>query len=56
MHFRIQLVVVADDGREHLQEIADVTRAEASMETLGLTLAESKGLLARLHAISNDIV
>jgi DNA-directed RNA polymerase subunit RPC12/RpoP len=49
MHFRIQLIVVVDDGHEHVQEIADVPRGEASLETLGLTLAESKGLLARLQ-------
>ena len=49
MHFRIQLVAVDDDGTEHLQEIADLTRAEAHIETTGLMLAESKELLHKLQ-------
>jgi len=34
MHFRIQLVIADDDGHEHRQEIADLTRTEASLKTL----------------------
>ncbi len=49
MHFRIQVVAVSDDGTEHLQEIADMMRAEATLETLGLTLEESKQLLQQLQ-------
>ena len=45
MHFRIQLVTVADDGAEHREEIADLIRTEATLETTGLTLAESKQVL-----------
>ena len=45
MHFRIQIVAVSDDGTEHLEEIADLNRSEATLETLGLTLEESKQLL-----------
>ena len=51
MHVRVRVVVVEDDGSEHQLEIADLTRAEASTATLGLTLAESKQLLATLQAI-----
>jgi len=53
MHFRIQLIAVADDGTEHQQEIADLIRAEATIETTGLTLAESKQVL---HALQRTIV
>ena len=49
MHVRIQIVMVADDGTEQRHEIADLVRAEASIETIGLTLAESKALLAALQ-------
>src|SRR5664280_2051535 len=51
MHFRIHVVVVADDGTEQLQEIADLTRTEASIETVGLTLAENKMLTHRLQQV-----
>jgi hypothetical protein len=52
MHFRIDLVAIADDGTEQQQEIAELIRAEATIETTGLTLEESKGLLQTLqHAI-----
>jgi hypothetical protein len=51
MQFRIQVVVVADDGTEHPQEIADLARTEARIETIGLTLAESKQLLRELQHI-----
>jgi hypothetical protein len=53
MHFRIQLIAVADDGTEHRHEIADLIRAEATIETTGLTLAESKEVL---HALQRSIV
>jgi len=49
MHFRIQLVVIEDNGTEHAQEIADLTRTEASIETLGLLLTESKHVLQTLQ-------
>ena len=45
MHFRIQIVAVSDDDTEQLQEIAALVRSEAMLETLGLTLEESKQLL-----------
>ncbi len=49
MHFRIQVVAVADDGMEQLQELADLSRSEPTLETLGLTLAESKQVLRQLQ-------
>ncbi len=49
MHFRIHLVTVTDDGTEHREEIADLIRAEATIETTGLTLAESKQVLSDLQ-------
>ena len=50
MHFRIQVVAVSDDGTEHLQKIADLERStEPTLETIGLTLEESKGLLQHLQ-------
>lgn len=53
MHFRVQLITVADDGTEHREEIADLIRAEATIEATGLTLAESKQVL---HALQQTIV
>jgi len=49
MRFRIQLVAIEDDGTEHLQEIAALTRGAVSMETLRLTLEESKQMLQTLQ-------
>lgn len=53
MHFRMHLIAVADDGTEHCEEIADLIRAEAAIETTGLTLAESKQVL---HNLQRSIV
>ena len=53
MHFRVQLITVADDGTEHREESADLIRAEATIEATGLTLAESKQVL---HALQRTIV
>lgn len=53
MHFRIHLIAVADDGTEHPEEIADLIRTEATIETTGLTLAESKQVL---HALQRTIL
>jgi len=49
MHFRIQIVAISGDGTEHLEEIADLNRSKATLETLGLTLEESKQLLQQLQ-------
>jgi len=53
MHFRIQIVAVSEEGTEHCQEIADLVRSKASLETLGLTLNESKQIL---HDLQQSIV
>ncbi len=49
MHFRIQVVAVSDDGTEQRKDVADLVRSEATLETLGLTLEESKQLLQALQ-------
>ena len=49
MHFRLQVVAVSDDGTEQLEELAVLVRSEATLETLGLTLDESKQLLQELQ-------
>lgn len=49
MHFRIQIVAVTDDGHEQCQEIVDLARSETSLESLGLTLNESKQILHDLQ-------
>jgi hypothetical protein len=54
MHFRIQIVAVLDDGTERLHEIADVSRSEPTLETIGLTLDESKLMLQHLQRIIID--
>lgn len=51
MHFRLQLIAVADDGTECTHEIGAMTRAAATLDTLGLTLAESKVLLGRVQQL-----
>ena len=53
MHFRIQLIAVMEDGTEHSEEIADLLRSEAKVETLGLTLKESKQIL---HSLQETMV
>jgi len=53
MHVRLEIVAVGDDGIEQRQEVADLQRGEATIETLGLTLEESKRLL---HAVQGAIV
>ena len=54
MNFRIQIVIIADDSTEQPQVIADIPRAAATLDTLGLTLAESKRLLEQLQRIMID--
>jgi hypothetical protein len=49
MHFRLQLITVFDDGTEHQQDMAELARAETTLATLGLTLEESKQLLAQVQ-------
>ena len=56
MHFRVQVVVVADDGTQHCLPLTDLVRpasgeAPVAVESLGLTLEESKGLLRSLQEV-----
>lgn len=54
MHFRIQIVISEDDSTEQPQVIADIPRAAATLDTLGLTVAESTHLLEQLQRIMVD--
>jgi hypothetical protein len=49
MQFRIEVITVADDGTEQRQELVTLIRSEAKLETMGLTLAESKQVLQHLQ-------
>jgi hypothetical protein len=52
MQFRIEVIAVADDGTECRQEVGTLTRTEATLETLGVTLAESKQVLQHLQQVA----
>jgi hypothetical protein len=54
MNFRIQVVIIADDSTEQVQVIADIPRGVATLDTLGLTLAESKHILQQLQRTMID--
>jgi len=50
MKIRVQVIVESDDGvGEIVQEIAQLERGQLRPEELGLTLAETKGLLEGLQ-------
>jgi hypothetical protein len=49
MQFRIEVIVIADDGTECRQEVVTLTRTEVKLETIGLTLTESKQVLQQLQ-------
>lgn len=49
MNFRIEVICVADDGTEQRREILTVAKEQLTMETLGLTLAEGKALVATVQ-------
>jgi hypothetical protein len=51
MHLHIQVVAIADDGTEYRENVAEIIRTETTLETLGLTLAESKHLLQELQEV-----
>lgn len=50
MKFRINVVCVNDEGTEQLSELMVLSRDDLVMETMGLTLAESKSLLHDLQS------
>jgi hypothetical protein len=45
MNVRVEMVCVRADGREQRQDVLAIERQELTMETLGMSLAESKALL-----------
>ncbi len=45
MKMRIEVVTVGADGSEHRRQVLAVERNELAMETLGMSLAESKSML-----------
>ena len=45
MEFRVQLIVVSEDGREEVEEIVSLEKEARKIEQLGLTLADSKEIL-----------
>jgi hypothetical protein len=49
MNFRIEVICVEDDGTEERREVMAVAKEHVSMETLGLTLAERKALVATVQ-------
>lgn len=51
MQFRIEVITVAEDGTECRQEVGTLTRTAATLETVGLTLAESKHVLQELQQV-----
>src|SRR5579884_2346820 len=50
MKFRIDVIRIGDDGSEQTYEMIVLERGPLAMETLGLTLAESKALLHQVQA------
>jgi hypothetical protein len=50
MHIRIRVIIESDKGAPELvQDVAHLERQELRPETLGLTLAEAKALLASVR-------
>jgi hypothetical protein len=45
MNVRVEMVCVSADGREQRKDVLAIERQELTMETLGMSLAESKALL-----------
>ena len=51
MTFQIRIVAIADNGQEQMHEIACLQRSELTPDTLGLTLAEGKGILTEIQRV-----
>ena len=45
MKFRVEVVCINDGGQEHRSHVLEMERRQLAMETLGLTLCESKAML-----------
>ncbi len=54
MNFSIAVICLKDDGTEDRHDILTVTKDQLVMETLGLTVAEGKALLAGVQAVVVD--
>ena len=50
MNFRIEVICIGDDGTEQRREVLAVSKDALTMETLGLTLAEGKALVANVQS------
>jgi len=49
MNFRIEVICVGDDGTEQRREVLAVSKDALTIDTLGLTLAEGKELVANVQ-------
>ena len=54
MNFHIAVICMRDDGTEGRRDVLTVTKEQLVMETLGLTVAEGKALLAHVQAAVVD--
>jgi len=54
MKLQVQVVAIADDGTQHTGTVTEIVRTETTLETLGLTLVESKHLLQELQGVMVD--
>lgn len=49
MNFRLEVICIQDDGTEERREVLTFAKEQLAMETLGLTVAEGKALLANVQ-------
>jgi len=49
VQFRVQLLVVAEDGSESTEDVVVLNKEHEQLEQLGLTLTEGKRLLSELR-------
>ena len=51
MKFKVQVVTLLDDGEESLREVACIERDELTAVSLGLSIADSKGILQGIQEV-----
>ena len=51
MNLEIQLVIKTQSGGERTQMVAELSRSDFSLDTLGLTLAEAKNILEKIQTV-----
>ena len=51
MQVKVQVVTLTDDGEESLREVACVKRDELTPASLGLSIADSKGILQGIQEV-----